>query len=298
MDDVPSECGVCNGVVLFNRQIVVQEGDDIIHLPPTQWGACPVFEDVMVTLWLDADGVPCDGSPYVAGTFNDWNATDIEMTYDEYHDEYWADIVLSPGSYEYKFVCHNWADQETVPEECNDGDGNEFSNRLVVVPDDQEWIETDVTSWSGCPVPDFCDVFDCENKLHAFVLVDTSEYDFANMEVRMTGPWWDWDPNAGPVATWLEFWDPNDVEETGQGGVFHVQFDDVPTEEMQYLWVINGETELSQLLASGDLSCTPITDYYSFAMRNWHPDDCAPDDYEDYDPNEDCLLYTSPSPRD
>ena len=63
----------------------------------------------MVTLWLDADGVPCDGSPYVAGTFNDWNATDIEMTYDDYSDQYFGDIFLSPGSYEYKFVCYNWA---------------------------------------------------------------------------------------------------------------------------------------------------------------------------------------------
>ena len=56
---------------------------------------------------------------------------------------------------------------------------------------------------------------------------------------------------------------------------------------MEYLWVINGETELSQLLASDDLSCIPYTDYYSYATRAWHPDDCAPDDYEDYDPNED-----------
>ena len=210
------------------------------------------------------------------------------MTYDEYHDEYWADIVLSPGSYEYKFVCYNWADQETVPEECNDGDGNEFSNRLVVVPDDQEWIDTDVTPWSGCPVPDFCDIFDCVNKLHAYVLVDTSEYDFATMEVRMFGAWWGWSSTGdGPVATWLEFWDPNDAEETGQGGVFHVQFDDIPTEEMVYTWAINGETEMVQLLAGDDLSCTPYTDYSTYASRAWHPDDCAPDDYEDYDPNED-----------
>ena len=49
-------------------------------------------------------------------------------------------------------------------------------------------------------MPDFCDVFDCVNKLHAIVLVDTSQYDFATMEVRMTGPWWNWDPNGGPVA--------------------------------------------------------------------------------------------------
>ena len=89
----------------------------------------------------------------MAGTFNDWNATDIEMTYDDYSDQYFGDIFLSPGSYEYKFVCYNWADQETVPEECNDGNGEEFSNRLYVVPEDEHEFEpADLTSWGGCPV--------------------------------------------------------------------------------------------------------------------------------------------------
>ena len=49
---------------------------------------------------------------------------------------------------------------------------------------------------------------------------------------------------------------------------------------MQYLWVINGETELSQLLASDDLSCIPYTDYYSYATRAWNPEDCDPQDDE------------------
>ena len=124
----------------------------------------------MVTLWLAAYDVPCDGSPYVAGTFNGWSATDNEMTYDYYHDEYWVDLYLAPGSYEYKFVCYNWSDQETVPEECNDGNGDEFSNRLVVVPEDEEWIEADLTSWSGCPEPDPCDIVDCSNLHFAGVM--------------------------------------------------------------------------------------------------------------------------------
>ena len=96
----------------------------------------------------------------------------------------------------------------------------------------------------------------------------------------MTGPWWNWDPNGGPVATWQEFWNPEDAEDLGVGGFFHVQFDGIPTEEMQYLWVINGETELSQLLASDDLSCIPYTDYYSYATRAWHPEYCDPQDDE------------------
>ncbi|MCS5644269.1 MAG: hypothetical protein NZ807_13565, partial [Dehalococcoidia bacterium] len=294
-ENVPEECNDGNGDEYSNRLVVVDEGAGPIHLPPTQWGGCPelMVDQVMVTLWLDADGVPCEGNPYVAGSFNGWSATEIYMNYDEYYDQWSADISLDPGSYEYKFVCYEWADQETVPEECNDGNGDEYSNRLVVVEEGEEWVEVDVTPWSGCPLPDFCDVFDCVNKLHAIVLVDTSQYDFVNMEVRMTGPWWSWDPNGGPVATWQEFWDPEDAEDLGTGGFFHVQFDDIPTEEMQYLWVINGETELSQLLANDGLSteCVAYTDYYSYATRAWHPDDCAPDFYYDYDPNEDGCVF-------
>ena len=62
----------------------------------------------------------------------------------------------------------------------------------------------------------------------------------------MTGPWWNWDSNGGPIATWHGFWDPRDAQDLGTGGFFHVQFDPIPTEEMQYLWVINGETELGE----------------------------------------------------
>ena len=105
------------------------------------------------------------------------------------------------------------------------------------------------------------------------------------MEVRMTGPWWNWDPNGGPVATWQEFWDPRDAEDFGSGGFFHVQFDGIPTEEMQYLWVINGETVLGESLAGDDFKCVTYTDYYSYATRAWQPEDCAPE--PDYDPVED-----------
>ena len=58
---------------------------------------------------------------------------------------------------------------------------------------------------------------------------------------------------------------------------------------MQYLWVINGETELAELLAGDDFNCVAYTDYYSYATRAWHPEDCAPE--PGYDPVEDGMWF-------
>ena len=44
--------------------------------------------------------------------------------------------------------------------------------------------------------------------------------------VKMTGPWWGWDPNGGPAAT-----DNGD-------GTWTVSMN-APTENMEYLWVVD-----------------------------------------------------------
>ena len=49
--------------------------------------------------------------------------------------------------------------------------------------------------------------------------------------VRISGPWWGWDPNGGPEAT--------EVSE----GLWQVIFDPAPGADMEYKWVINGEYE-------------------------------------------------------
>tara|TARA_Y100000741_G_scaffold339576_1_gene300527 strand:- start:1965 stop:4571 length:2607 start_codon:yes stop_codon:yes gene_type:complete len=84
-----------------------------------------------VAFWLDAYDVPCDGNPYLAGSFNGWNATDIEMEYDSEYDEYYAELMLMPGAYEYKFACFNWSASEDIPAECNDPNDDGYSNRYV-----------------------------------------------------------------------------------------------------------------------------------------------------------------------
>ena len=81
--------------------------------------------------------------------------------------------------------------------------------------------------------------------------------------VRLTGPWWSWDPNGGPVAA-----DNDDSTWT-------VTLDSAPTENMQYLWVVDGVQEnLIDNAAGGECSAeidagALITDYFSWANRVW-----------------------------
>ena len=81
--------------------------------------------------------------------------------------------------------------------------------------------------------------------------------------VRMTGPWWGWSTNGGPVAA-----DNSD-------GTWTVTFDPVPDEDMLYLWVVDGNPEVLWDNAA-NAECTAkiddgslITDYWSYANRVW-----------------------------
>ena len=145
----------------------------------------PVDPDpVTVTFQLDTTAGEWGWPPYVTGSFDGWSGWGLELTHDGL-ERYSGSIDLMPGEYEYKFVCGGWADQETVPEECNDGNGDEFSNRLVVVPEDEEWIEADVTSWSGCPEPDPCDIVDCSN-LHFAGVMEPGLINYISGELGFT----------------------------------------------------------------------------------------------------------------
>ena len=49
--------------------------------------------------------------------------------------------------------------------------------------------------------------------------------------VMMTGPWWNWDPNGGPVAV------------DNGNGTWTFTFDPAPTADMEYLLVVDGVQE-------------------------------------------------------
>lgn len=77
--------------------------------------------------------------------------------------------------------------------------------------------------------------------------------------VRITGPWWQWNSNAGPVAS-----DNGD-------NTWTFSFDPAPDEDMEYLLVVDGvmESLVAGNQVSGDWSCTPITDQATYANRQW-----------------------------
>ena len=83
-------------------------------------------------------------------------------------------------------------------------------------------------------------------------------------EVRMTGPWWGWDPNGGPIA------------DANGDGTFSVVLPDV-SESFEYLWVVDGGQE--NIIGQG---CAPITDGANYANRQWNVGDANPSDIYNY----------------
>ena len=76
-------------------------------------------------------------------------------------------------------------------------------------------------------------------------------------EVRLTGPWWGWNPAGGPIAA-----DNGD-------GTWTFTFDPAPTDNMEYLLVVDGVQEnLISIMANGG-DCAPVTDYANYANRRW-----------------------------
>ena len=75
--------------------------------------------------------------------------------------------------------------------------------------------------------------------------------------VRLTGPWWSWDPTGGPEAV------------SNNDGTWTFTFDPAPTENMEYLLVVDGIQEnLISIMANGG-TCAPVTDSASYANRQW-----------------------------
>tara|TARA_R110000737_G_scaffold115473_1_gene148386 strand:- start:24697 stop:26028 length:1332 start_codon:yes stop_codon:yes gene_type:complete len=97
--------------------------------------------------------------------------------------------------------------------------------------------------------------------------------------VRMTGPFWNWDPNGGPIAV------------DNGNGTWTVNLNPTPTADMEYLFIVDGVQEnlISDMLNGG--TCAPVTDYANYANRKWlvgdgdvtdiYFDRCVPCSYPD-----------------
>ena len=92
-------------------------------------------------------------------------------------------------------------------------------------------------------------------------LVITAAVCSAANEVRLTGSFWGWDPNAGPVAV------------NNGDGTFTFTFAPAPTANMEYLLIVDGVQEnLVSAMQNGG-TCAPITDNSTYANRIWNTTD-------------------------
>ena len=145
-------------------------------------------------------------------------------------------------------VQENLLDNDPLDLSCTPvTDGANYANRLWTVG------SGDVTG----DVYDKCTACDGTGGGGGPVTLTVDLCDATPTEVRMTGFFWGWDPNGGPVAS-----DNGD-------GTWSVVLDPAPTENMEYLWVVDGVQE--NLLDNDplDLSCTPVTDGANYANRIW-----------------------------
>jgi len=121
----------------------------------------------------------------------------------------------------------------------------------------RQWLMTDPLSVTGlvygscdpCPAP-------------STDLVITTEVCGAtdsNTVLRLTGPFWGWNPTGGPTAL------------NNGDGTFTFTLSPAPTADMEYLFVLDGVQEdmVASGTASGNWSCTPVTDNSGYANRQW-----------------------------
>ena len=126
----------------------------------------------------------------------------------------------------------------------------------AVAPENATKMNFEVRAYSGATV--YWDSFSVSKVQEPAqpLLITTSVCSTATA-VRLTGPWWGWDPAGGPAAA-----DNGD-------GTWTFTFDPAPADNMEYLLVVDGVQEnLISIMANGG-DCAPVTDNASYANRRW-----------------------------
>ena len=240
-------------------------------------GSCTY--DVTFTVDMNCSGLTVN-SIAATGPSDNWSCNSYVLS-DNNLDGVWEGTYSLPaGNFEYIYCADGWAQSEATSLLNNgtaSGDWSctpvtdywSFANRQIVVGS----IST-LDTWGDC-APCASTIFGCTDStatnydptatvddgscLYSSVLTVTTTVCNSASSVMMTGPWWNWDPNGGPVAV------------DNGNGTWTFTFDPAPTADMEYLLVVDGVQEdlTAANTASGDWSCTPITDYWSYANRLW-----------------------------
>ena len=266
----PSDsCTVTNGG-FTNRNIVVGSSD--IVLPTVCWGTCApctgTSNTVNVTFQVNMTQQTGFTTPEVNGTFNSFCGNCNSMT-DANSDGIWeVTIPLPSGVYEYKYSADNWTSQETL----NQGDpctvtNFGFTNRSLTLGSNDTILPA--VCWGTCGA--------CVSSTPLNITVEVCNPNAQT--VRMTGPFWGWGLNTGPLGV------------NNGNGTWTFTFNPPPTQNMEYLIVVDSVMEnLINDVQNGGV-CAPITDYVNYANRVWIPgsgnvnityDRCVPCSYPDF----------------
>ncbi|MFT6727611.1 MAG: hypothetical protein ACI9RU_001713, partial [Litorivivens sp.] len=206
-------------------------------------GVCNVATDLIITTTV------CDAASEVrlTGPWWGWDPAAGPIAADN-GDGTWT-FTLAPApteNMEYLLVVDG-VQENLIADMVNGGtcapltDFSSYANRQWLVTDGLAISNTYATC-GECAVPD---------------LIMVTEVCDAASEVRLTGPWWGWDPAAGPIAA-----DNGD-------GTWVFTFSPAPTENMEYLLIVDGVQEnlIAEMVNGG--TCAPITDFSSYANRQW-----------------------------
>ena len=207
------------------------------------------YSQTNVTFQVDMTQQTGFTTPEVNGTFNNWCGSSCNPLSDPNSDGIWeTTIQLAPGNYEYKFAADNWTTQETLlPGSICTATNSGFTNRTLAVGTSA--ITLPVVCWGSCSA--------CATNTPLTITVDLCGQ--TAQQVRMTGSFWNWAPNAGPVAVSMG------------NNLWKFTLNPPPSTSMDYLIVVDTvyENLISEMQNGG--TCAPLTDYSTFANRVWSP---------------------------
>jgi Secretion system C-terminal sorting domain/Glycogen recognition site of AMP-activated protein kinase len=205
-----------------------------------------------VTFQVDMNQQSGFTTPEVNGTFNNWCGSACNPLTDANGDGIWETTVsLAPGNYEYKFAADNWTTQETLlPGSPCTVTNFGYTNRTLTVGNSALLLP--VVCWGSCNA--------CSGSSNALkITVDLCGQNAQG--VRLTGSFWNWTWNAGPVAN------------NNGNGTWTFTLNPPPATSMDYLIVVDSIQENLITEMQNGSTCAPLTDYSSFANRVWTPGD-------------------------
>ena len=194
-EQVPSACGISNGLGGYNRILTVTQ--DTI-LPVVCFASCTVCQALpptkMVTFQVNMSNV-ASVSPLgvrIAGNFQGWNPSSTPLAQ---NGSIWSIAVALPvgQSIEYKFINGNaWGQDETVPTACGTGTP---TNRFLTVPVNDTILPAVCfgTCNTNCPV-----IPPAPKKAVTF-RVDMSQVTVSPNGVHVAGNFQGWNPATTPM---------------------------------------------------------------------------------------------------